>query len=289
MDWNDLKYVLAVADHGSLNAAAKYLGVNHSTVYRRIQNLEDHLGVKLVLPSKQGYELSEEGELVLTHTKVMAAEADAIELKVGGQSLELSGRIRITAPGSIATDTLPPLLKEFQLQYPQIIFEILETSNQLDLTRREADIAIRGTAKPPEHLIGKMIGSAGWGIYARTDLANTLKGLSLEELKKQDWIGASSSITSFPARWMRKNIPQDKWKIITNSTAGALKACQAGLGITVLPGNSNDMAQITQLISLDEVEKHGLWILMPKELKNSAKVSTLYRFLSKRLASELSN
>ena len=280
MDWNDLKYIIAIAEFGSLNAAANQLNVNHSTVYRRVHNLQDQLGVSLVVASRQGYHLSQEGLQLLPFAKAMAAQADAIELEIGGKNPTLAGLIRITAPGSVANETLPPLLAKFRTLYPNISFDVLEASAEFNLNRREADIAIRGTAKPPEHLIGRKISTVGWGIYIANDLLAHYQSMSFDELKQQSWVGLSDSIQSTPAKWLRQQIKTEQFSAFFNSTIGCFNGCQSGLGLALLPNNIKETSGITKLCNQEFEDKHSLWILMPKELKTSAKISTFYRFLA---------
>jgi DNA-binding transcriptional LysR family regulator len=291
MDWNDLKYIIAIEEFGSLNAAANYLGVNHSTVYRRVQHLEKELGVSLVIASRQGYRLSEEGQQLLPYAKNMAIQADAIELKIGGKNPHLSGLIRITAPDTIATDSLPALMAKFQQQYPDIYFEVLEGSQELNLTRREADIALRGTAHPPEHLIGKKMEEVGWAIFAATEQAHRYKGKTFEQLCQQKWVAMNDGNASTAAIWLRKHVRQENITGSFNSITGCLGGCKGGMGLAYLPLNLDSMnsksrdGSVSVVYTPEQVNKHGFWILMPKELKNSAKVSTFYRFLIENWAS----
>lgn len=279
MDWNDLKIMQKVVEQGSLNGAAKALNVNHSTVYRKVKNLEQYLGASLMTSSKKGYEITPEGEKIYQFTKVMAAQVEAIELNLGGKSPDLSGNIRITAPGFIATQTLPNALVGFQKQHPNISFEIIEAGQTLNLSKREADIAIRGTAAPPEHLIGRKISDVSWGIFCKAEHVEQYKGLSFEQLCEKKWVGLSLNVQNSAAKWQKKYVNESKFTMTFNSTSGLLSGCENGFGLAILPTNTVMGAGVAQIMAAPGIEEHGMWVLMPKELKASVKVYRCFQYL----------
>jgi molybdate transport repressor ModE-like protein len=143
MDWDYLRYFLAVATTGSLLQAARKLGVNHSTVFRRINRLEEIIGVRLFDRLSEGYRLTQAGEQLLSHTERIGSEVDLLQLELSGQDIKPSGVVRVTAPENLAYQYLPTYLTSFAQAYPDIMLEIVVGSERLDLTRREADIAVR--------------------------------------------------------------------------------------------------------------------------------------------------
>lgn len=167
-DWSDLRYVLAVARQGSA-AAARVLGVNHSTVARRVRAFEDRLGVRVFDHLSTGYRLTEDGKAFLE-----AAESIDGVLHELGRSMvrsddDLAGHVRITTTDSIAplfVDTLAALRRA----HPQVTLELLITNARLNLEALDADIALRPTLKPPEQLVGRKICDVGFGLYAAKEL-----------------------------------------------------------------------------------------------------------------------
>ena len=165
MDWNALKLFLAISEGGSLAAAAKKLGVNHSTVFRRLNSLEQDLGGRLFERHTHGYELTSTGKGIMTLAQNIAKEFDNLERRVLGKDATPSGVVKITAPNNIAYHFLPRYIAEFHQHYPDIQIELLVSNQEFNMNNRQADIAVRATPNPPEHLIGKALCEISWGVY----------------------------------------------------------------------------------------------------------------------------
>ncbi len=206
MDWNALKMFLAIADSGTLTGAAKTLEVNHSTVFRRLNTFEDEIGGRLFERLSHGYELTSMGEELLVEAKKIAASFDDMERHIVGKDIQPKGTVKITAPNNIAYRYLPRYLTEFNQSYPEIHIELLVSNLEFNMTNRQADIAVRATSAPPDHLVGRMLRSIKWGVYAsKTYKARFGCPKTIDQLGEHALIGATGSMRSLPAYiWLEK-------------------------------------------------------------------------------------
>ena len=169
-DWDDMRFFHAVAEGGSLSAASRSLGVNHSTVFRRINQLEERLQTRLFDRLDNRYQLTDLGQQLYARVRQVADVMDDVERQVAGRDTLLEGSIRLTCPDTFLDWIVPGLIANFCRQYPQITVELRADQEHLDLARREADIALRATNSPPDYLIGKRLGQMGWGFYGLPSL-----------------------------------------------------------------------------------------------------------------------
>src|SRR5688572_26311572 len=171
LDWSDLRYALAVGASGGLASAARQLGVNHTTVLRRLDALEERLGARLFERTRSGYQPTEAGALVLEQARRMADRAEEIERQVLGRDRALTGLLRVTTAFVVMEHLLPQPLADFARAYPGIEVEVVENAFLVDLSRRhadqaqtwarlEADVALRLSANVAEHLVGRRLGDA---------------------------------------------------------------------------------------------------------------------------------
>ncbi len=165
MDWNDLRYFLAVARAGTLAGAARELGVEHTTVGRRITALESALGVRLFTRGPEGFSLSAAGKDIVPRAEGIAGHVDAIERLVSGTDQRAEGLVRLTIPDALNGYTMQALTQLREL-HPALMVEILCDNRDLDLRRGEADLAIRLRDTRDPELIGRRIGGAAWAVYA---------------------------------------------------------------------------------------------------------------------------
>ncbi len=169
LDWDDLRFSLALARHGSLSAAAKDLHVAQSTVGRRLASLEASLGVRLLNRTPDGYAPTQAGERVRAHAERLEAEAVSLERTVGGRDVRMAGLVRVTCAESVATHILAPCLASLHSKQPDIMLELIPNPRELSLSMREADISVR-LKQPDQHdLVVRRIGTIAFGLYASPD------------------------------------------------------------------------------------------------------------------------
>ena len=282
-DWDDLRLFLAVARAGSLSGAARELGVNHSTVFRRMNGFEERLGVRLFERLPSGYVLTPAGEETREAALRIEDEVATLGRKVSGQDLRLSGTIRITTIDMLALGLLPRHLAAFRAAYPGIELEVHLTNAALDLGRREADVALRVGNEPPEALIGRRVGRLAFAVYGSSEYCASRPDVPL---KRHEWIGLESEHAPL-ARRFAKFLPDMKTIFRANSIAASIAAAQAGIGLAVLPcGLADPDPGLRRVADLPDDFALDLWLLTHEDLRRTARIRAFMDFLAEAIASE---
>ncbi len=231
MDWDNLRYFLAVARKGSIRAAASALSVNHSTVARRISSFEKQLGVRLFERLPNGYVLTTTGEEMMKSAQHIEDEIVKIDRQVIGRDAQLNGVLRVTMPTVLATHLLMPDISAFTNLYPNIQLEMAFSNEEFNLRKREADIAIRLTQNPPDYLVGRRILHPAKGVYASHEY---VKYHDIDnEPEKLRWIGWEDVSSS--TQW-NKDSRFSAAPVIhkADDLLAQLEAVKAGIGIAML-------------------------------------------------------
>jgi DNA-binding transcriptional LysR family regulator len=181
LDWDDLRYFLALARHGSLSSAAKALHVAQSTVGRRLTSLEASLGVRLLNRTPDGYVPTLAGEELRVKAERLEAEVLTVERDVSGRDTQLSGLVRVTCAETVAAHILAPCFATLQESHPDIVIELIPNSRELSLAMREADISVRLTVPEQHDLVVRRIGSVAFGLYANPDYLKERGELDMDE------------------------------------------------------------------------------------------------------------
>lgn len=272
MDWGDLQYVLAIARHGSLGGGARDLRVHHSTAYRKLEAIERALGVRLFERHRDGYSLTAQGEVLAEAAAEIEGVAQTAERKVLGADLKLSGTIRVSTSELIGLYLLPDLLPAFSRGYPDIDLEVLISNRLVSLTRRDADVAIRATDHPPEHLVGRRISGMPFCGYAHHRLVQP--GAEHGSAKAYEWIGFDESISQHPlGRWLTRMLGSRRCHLKFDSVAAVREAAVRGLGAAVLPCFVGDAAPGLQRVTPVQMERgFDIWVLTHPDLRSSARI-----------------
>jgi DNA-binding transcriptional LysR family regulator len=284
-DWDDLRLVLAVFREGSLSGAARSLGVTHSTVFRRLGAIEERMGVRLFERFRDGYSPTPAGEAAAAAAARLEGEVLTLERKLSGQDLRPSGTVRITT-----TDTLSAILMRhlptMRALHPGIRLEIAISNAMANLTRREAEIAIRPTPEPPEILVGRRVADIAHAIYGSRDY---LSRHDDKDLSAHEWIGLDDSLVSTViARWMHENLRAARIACRVDALPTLRDAAAAGLGLAMLPCYVGDLASDLCRVmpkALPEA-RSALWLLTHDDLKRTARIRATLDFLAKALSSE---
>ncbi len=181
LDWDDLRYFLALTRHGSLSAAAKELHVAQSTIGRRLASLEASLGVRLLSRTPEGYVPTQAGDGVRAHAERLEAEALSLERDVGGRDMRMAGLVRVTCAETVATGILAPGLASLHVQEPEIMVELIPNPRELSLSMREADIAVRLRQPGQNDLVVRRIGTIAFGLYASPEYLERHGDLNFED------------------------------------------------------------------------------------------------------------
>ena len=286
-DLNDLRLVALVAQTGSLSGAAKRLGVNHATVFRRVAQLEDRLAVRLFERTSGRYHTTPAGDQLAHAGALMDDTATQALLRVAGQDLRPSGAVRISTTDSLALTLMYPIMAQCRAQYPQITLTLSVDNNAANLSRRDADIAVRATGRPPEHLIGKRIAPLHFRVYgAKRYLKSTRK---LTALSSHEWIALDDSQSGHRTlRWLENIKPLAEVGLRANSFGNICQACVDGLGLAMLPSFMGDATPALQAVG-DPVPECAaeLWLLTHPDLRETTRVKVVYQLLQTALSKML--
>lgn len=281
MDWNSLKIFLSIVRCGSLSGAAKQLGVNHSTIFRRLNIFEEEMGGRLFKRINNRYELTSMGQEVLMHAEDIEHSFATLDRYIVGKDIQPKGTVKITAPNNIAYQYLPQYITEFNQDYPDINIEILVSNQALNMNNRQADIAIRATPHPPENLVGRQVATIDWHIYASPAYTNKF-GLpkDISALSEHQFIGATGSLSHLPAfTWLDKHLSQQVITRCDDLTAMSYFA-ETGQGLALLPADQK-RPEITQLLRLPGNETSNLWLLTHPDLRNVTRIKLVMQHLTK--------
>lgn len=272
ISWDDYRLVMAVAEARSLGGAATALMVNQSTVFRRLGTMEERLGARLFERSRTGYSLTAAGEEMVRLARRMADEIVDFERRLTGQDLRPQGELRVTTNDTFAVHLLPPILASFRKAFPGITLDMVIGNQQLNLSRRDADVAIRATASPPETLVGRRLTTIPWAIYAARALK--IERLDPIDYRAHAWIGLGDNLAGLPAaKWLDENVGADRigWKM--NTVLGLTEAVVEGAGLGLLPCFIAHQARDLVRLSEPKAEFSGaLWLLTHPDLRATARV-----------------
>lgn len=273
MNWNDLKVFLAVADTGTLAGAAKQLRQNHSTVFRRLNQLEADLGVRLFDRGPTGYVPTPAGERMVELAREADGAVQRIALELAGRDIQPAGKVRITTAANIARTILPPAIKFLRRQHPQISLEISVGDSDYDLNRREADIALRATTRPPEHLIGRKVMDLCWWV-CRAGTERSPPPRSIEALKGKPFIGADAALMRLAAfQWLETQCGADI-VVRANDLSTMAAYIAAGIGYGLLPSDQPEKG-LTRVLRLPDL-KGQLWILTHPDLRKVQRIQVVW-------------
>lgn len=277
--WDDLLYVLAVGRSGSLSAAARMLRVNHSTVFRRIGNIEEQLRVRLFDRHRDGYSPTTAGEAIIALAEEMDASVVALERRLAGEDLRPNGIVRLAA-----SETLVPMLLEllpdFRKEYPEIRLELVTGTQMLNLTRRDADIALRATTTPEEHLFGRKLSRIAFAVYGSKEYLARAGGKDLS--RNHAWIGIDDSLAHLGAyKWLRTNAPTHRVALVASSLGTVLAAAARGIGLALLPCYmARDVPNLVRCGAVVEEAGTDLWLLVHEDLRRVTRVRVLMDYLA---------
>ena len=283
-DWNDLPYFIAVAETGNLSRAAARLQVNHSTVFRRLQSLEARLGVRLFERQPEGYLLTQAGELALQQARLAEEAVGGLRRRVAGQDVALHGQVRMTTAPKLATDYVAPALAALAAVHPGIRVEVLVSDSDYDLSRREADLALRASSQPPQHLVGRLVARLPWLVVAGADyLKRHGTPQSMAELEQHPLIGSDQTFTRLLVfDDLHRRYAPERFAATANDLTAMAAMARAGLGLAVLPADQLGPG-LVPLFPVQPTYATELWMLSHPDLRRVARVRAVTRFLYRHL------
>jgi len=278
LDWGNLRYFLEMVRSGSLSQAAHRLGVDRNTVARRMASLEKELGLSLFDRGPQGWSRTPAGEELSELASRVEEDVLRIARHADAQDRGLTGSVRLTTASHIAANLLAPSLPELRRRQPGIVLEIAADQRAFDLTRREADLAVRMGRPRDSGLVTRKLSNIVYGLYGSREYAAGRKGPV--DFARDAFVGLDDSLASTPhERWIARLGPERRVVFKSNSTASLHAAAQAGVGIALLPRFAADADPSLTRIDGPEPANYELWLLVHGDLRHVPRVRAVIEWV----------
>lgn len=276
-DWNDLRHLIAVSRYGSTLAAAKALGVNQSTVHRRLLELEKRIGLGLVKRQPAGYRLTEMGEALIGEVMAVETAIEQLEQKIGALKFDLKGTIRLTCPEpTVPRIAASGLLDRFQARYPGLAVEFVTSDRYLDLIKGEADVAFRSGEPVEESLVGRKICDSIWAVYAsKSYIQQHGRPRNIPDLSVHALIGFDGIMQNHRvAKWLAAAVPDAHIVSRSSSMLGVVSSVKAGVGIAPLPTTLGDAEDtLVQVLPTVAELTRSWYLLTPPDLRRTPRIA----------------
>jgi DNA-binding transcriptional LysR family regulator len=272
LDWEDVRYFVALARHGTLSATARALRVNHATVARRIASLEALIGRTLFDRRATGYLLTSEGKAVLKEANAMDEAALSVLRRLDGGT-ELSGLVRLAAGRVLAERFLIDRLRAFHERCPAIDLEVIGGSRVVSLAKREADVALRYGSPKDSELLARRVTTIAFGLYTSASYREKLNDGQSPVLigfdQESDFIAE--------AKWLTRQFGNQRFSFRTNSQTTQAAAARAGYGVALLPRYivATHEPELVEVFLGDRLPQRDVWLLVRRDLKNVPRVTAL--------------
>jgi DNA-binding transcriptional LysR family regulator len=279
---SDLEALLALSRAGTLAEAATRLRADASTVFRTVQRVEKGLGQRLFERGRGGYLATDTMLEVARHAERIESELEAARAAAAGPQRELTGRVRITTTDSVLRGLVLPALQPLAAQHPRLQFDVTATNELMSLTRRDADIALRATPKPPDHLVGREMGTIRFVICASRAMPAARRRRQFDALP---WIAPDDAMPDHPSvRWRRRQWPKLAPAVTADGIVGVVDAIAAGLGIGIVPlfMLPHERGIVALSKPLDGCESQ-LWLLAHPESRHLRRIAATYQHLAATL------
>ncbi len=287
-DWDDLKVFLAVARHGSTLAAGRALGINQSTVQRRLSSLEDQIKQRLVERLPSGYRLTKLGAAILPAAKSVATAAEAFATELEELARDHVGIIRLTCPEPIAFRlNQSGLLDRFHAAYPDLKVEFVLSDSYIDLAKGDADVALRSGDTDAGVLVGRKIADSLWAVYASRQYVDRHGApASIAELARHPLIGFEESMSKHRISvWLKEVAPDAVYAAHNTSVLGLIYAAKAGVGVAPLPVALGDKEpDLVQVLGPVPALTRPWRLLAHPDQRRTHRVSAFFDFIVKETA-----
>jgi len=287
MNWDDLRVFLAAARRGSHKAAAKELHVDPTTVGRRLDVLERALGARLFERTPEGLRLSRAGCRLQERAERIEAELHASERELGAAEAEVGGTLRVTASDGFLHYVLLPELAQLRREHPALQLELRSDTGRLDLSRREADVALRWGRPTEPSLVARRLVEAEFGLYASESyLERAGSPRNAAALAGHDFIGFEKALDGLPhVRWLERHVGPPRYVLRANTTVAQCQAATGGHGIVVL---ANTVAEreprLKRLLPRLQGPRRELWFVTHRDLRSAPRIAAFQRFVLSLLA-----
>lgn len=286
LDWNDLRHLIAVARTGSTAAAARSLGVNQSTVVRRVAALEAALGLRLFARRRDGYRPTAEGAALLAPALAVETAVQGFSRRAAALDTALTGSLRVTTAEGMALGLVPQLLNAFNERHPGIQVTLLIEDQYSDLADGRAEVALRAGPPGEGSLIGRKLSDQCWAVYgSRAYVERHGAPASPAELNGHRVVGFEGAIARItPARWLEAVAPDCTIASRSNSVLGLLMAAQSGYGLALLPCQIGDPeGGLCRVIDPLPELTAGFWMLTHPDLHGRPKIRAFLDFMAEEI------
>lgn len=273
-NWDDLRFVLAVAEEGSVSAAARRLGVNHATVLRRVAAYEESVGVALFDKTARGYTVPGPQRRIIEAAREVDRAVQAVGRMLQGARAPLAGEVRVTSTDTLCLFVLPAIIRHLHDGAPDLKIELICANARLDLSRTVADIAVRPAERLPSELVGEAAASMGFGLYRKAGQT------------EEAWLGLSGALSrSIPARWMQEHIDPGAVAASSDSFPVLSEMAAVGQGMAILPDilARND-PRLERVAGRIPEMKIPVWVASHADLADVPRISETRRTLARAIA-----
>lgn len=280
--WDEFRLVKIIAEARGLTGAAEELGVNHSTVFRRLGALEEALQTKLFERHRTGYVLTTAGEEMSALAERMDEDVATFTRRLAGQSIAPAGELRVTTNDSLLVHLLTPIFADFGRAYPDIRLDVVLANQALNLSKRDADVAIRATDNPPETLVGRRVATIAWALYAHREDVPDPQAVDLVDLFSQRWVSLGDNLAGLKVtRFIAEHVAPERIAYKVNTVLGLAEAIGARAGIGPLPCFIAERnPDLVRLEPPREAFSAGLWVLTHPDLRHAARIRAFLDFVN---------
>jgi DNA-binding transcriptional LysR family regulator len=289
MDWDDLRFVLAVRRAGSALAAAQALGVNQSTVMRRIDHIEETLGIALFERKQSGYRATAQGIAVAETAACVEAAIGDLRRAIAAEQRTLAGTVRFTTSETLANHVVTPFLPLFQKTHPNVRIELFADDRRLDLARGEADVALRAGSRPDgARIVMRRMPDAAWSVYCSKAYADEHGApASRADIVRHAILGMEGQMATLPGpRWIAEAAPNAEIRFRSNSLVNLVSNLRAGLGVASLPCFVGDAEpELVRCFPPPPELNSEMWLIVREDLRSVPHIRAFADFLAAYLLS----
>ena len=280
-NWDDIRFALAVAEAGSVNAAAKRLGVNHATVLRRIAGFEAATGVALFEKSARGYSVSPAARPVLDAMRGVEAAVGRFGRMAAGETERISGPVQLTSTDSLAMTLLPRHVAAFGAAHPELSITMISTNARLSLARLDAEVAIRPAQALPEDMIGERVGVMRMRVYGSPEYLS--KNPSADPAAHR-WLGVSELLSRSPVYGWQAKLPPDRIAFRSDSFLTLAAQARAGMGLVMAPNVAAE--GLAPAPGFDDELTTGVWVAAHPDLYDAPRIALCRNWFIDALSKE---
>jgi DNA-binding transcriptional LysR family regulator len=278
-NWDDLRFVLAVVDEGSVSGAARRLGVNHATVLRRVAAFEEATGTELFDKTARGYVVPPDRMPIVDAAREVDRAVQSVSRLLAGARAPLTGDVRITSTDSLCQILLPPIIASISREAPEVRVQLLSSNAHMDLGRIQADITVRPTDKLPDDLVGSRAAELAFGLYH----------LSSESPDKLAWLGLVGQLSrTVPSRWMADSLSDSDITDGADSFMTLRELALQGRGLAILPRFLGDSdPRLSRIIGMMPPLSVDIWVASHVDLAGVPRIALMRRLLTEAIARSL--